>query len=245
MLFTTIYVLRPHFDGFVMQLTVRQLGLCDYLSTWEAMRRFTTHRGRGTVDEIWLVQHPPVYTLGLSGRREHLLRTTEIPVVHCDRGGQVTFHAPGQLIAYALLDLHRLALGVTAIVNKLEQAIIDLLAEHSIAATRTPHAPGVYIEGMKIASIGLRVRRGCTYHGLALNVDMDLKPFADINPCGYPDLKITQLSDLGVHEDLSHISLALIRQLQRQLGYNSLNCVPPVDEVAKHANAWQRFQTHP
>ncbi|MGH8643510.1 MAG: lipoyl(octanoyl) transferase LipB [Gammaproteobacteria bacterium] len=225
-----------------MQLTVRQLGLCDYLSTWEAMRRFTTNRGRGTVDEIWLLQHPPVYTLGLSGRTEHLLRATDIPVVRCDRGGQVTFHAPGQLIAYALLDLHRLGLGISAIVNRLEQAIIDLLGEYSIAATRTPHAPGVYIEEMKIASIGLRVRRGCTYHGMALNVDMDLKPFADINPCGYPDLKITQLSNLGVHEDLSYISQALIRQFQRQLGYNSVN---PVDEIAEHANAYQRFQTNP
>lgn len=225
-----------------MQLTVRQLGLCDYLSTWEAMRRFTTDRGRGTVDEIWLLQHPPVYTLGLSGRTEHLLRATDIPVVHCDRGGQVTFHAPGQLIAYALLDLHRLGLGVTAIVNKLEQAIIDLLGEYSITATRTPHAPGVYIEEMKIASLGLRVRRGCTYHGAALNVDMDLKPFADINPCGYPDLKITKLSDHGVHENLSRIGQALIRQFQRQLGYNSVNRVPPVDEGAEHANAYQRFQ---
>ncbi|MGH8659615.1 MAG: lipoyl(octanoyl) transferase LipB [Gammaproteobacteria bacterium] len=226
-----------------MQLTARQLGLCDYLSTWEAMRRFTTDRGRSTVDEIWLLQHPPVYTLGLSGRTEHLLRATNIPIVHCDRGGQVTFHAPGQLIAYALLDLHRLGLGISAIVNKLEQTIIDLLGEYSIAATRTPHAPGVYIEEMKIASIGLRVRRGCTYHGMALNVDMDLKPFADINPCGYPDLKITQLSDLGVHEDLSHISQALIRQLQRQLGYNSVNRAPPVNEVAEHVNVYQRFQT--
>ncbi|MGH8602078.1 MAG: lipoyl(octanoyl) transferase LipB [Gammaproteobacteria bacterium] len=226
-----------------MQLTVRQLGLCDYLSTWDAMRRFTTDRGRATADEIWLLQHPPVYTLGLSGRTEHLLRATDIPVVHCDRGGQVTFHGPGQLIAYALLDLHRLGLGVSAIVNRLEQAIIDSLGEYSIAATRTPQAPGVYIEEMKIASIGLRVRRGFTYHGLALNVDMDLQPFADINPCGYPDLKVTQLSNLGVREDLSHISQALIRQLQRQLGYNSVNRAPPVDEAAEHVNVYQRFQT--
>lgn len=228
-----------------MQLNVRQLGLCDFLSTWEAMRRFTTDRDRGTVDEVWLLQHPPVYTLGLSGRTEHLLRATDIPVVHCDRGGQVTFHGPGQLIAYTLLDLRRLGLGISAIVNKLEQAIIDLLDEYFIAATRTPHAPGVYIEEMKIASIGLRVRRGCTYHGLALNVAMDLKPFADINPCGYPDLKITQLSDLGVHQDLNHISQALIGQLQRQLRYNSLCRMPPFDEVAEHANAYQRFQTYP
>ncbi|MGH8615150.1 MAG: lipoyl(octanoyl) transferase LipB [Gammaproteobacteria bacterium] len=226
-----------------MQLTVRQLGLCDYLSTWDAMCRFTTDRGRTTADEIWLLQHPPVYTLGLSGRTEHLLRATDIPVVHCDRGGQVTFHGPGQLIAYALLDLHRLGLGVSAIVNRLERAIIDSLGEYSIAATRTPQAPGVYIEEMKIASIGLRVRRGCTYHGLALNVDMDLQPFADINPCGYPDLKVTQLSNLGVREDLSHISQALIRQLQRQLGYNSVNRAPPVDEAAEYVNVYQRFQT--
>jgi len=227
-----------------MQLTVRQLGLCDYLSTWDAMRRFTTDRGRATADEIWLLQHPPVYTLGLSGRTEHLLRTTDIPVVHSDRGGQVTFHGPGQLIAYALLDLHRLGLSVSAIVNRLEQAIIDSLGEYSIVGTRTPQAPGVYIEEMKIASIGLRVRRGCTYHGLALNVDMDLQPFADINPCGYPDLKVTQLSNLGVREDLSRINQALIRQLQRQLGYNSLSRVP-VDEVAEHANAYERFPTNP
>lgn len=215
-----------------MQLTVRQLGLRNYLSTWEAMRRFTTYRGRGTVDEIWLLQHPPVYTLGLSGQTEHILRANGIPVVRCDRGGQVTFHAPGQLIAYVLLDLRRLGLGVTALVNKIEQAIIELLGEYSIAATRTPRAPGVYIEGAKIASVGLRVRRGCTYHGVALNVDMDLKPFVNINPCGYPDLKVTQLSDLGVQDDLSHISHALIQQLHRQLGYNSLSRVPAVHEVA-------------
>lgn len=206
-----------------MQLTVRQLGICDFLATWEAMRRFTADRDRSTVDEIWLLQHPPIYTLGLSGRTEHFLRQPDIPVVHCDRGGQVTFHGPGQLIAYALIDLHRLGFGISAFVNKLEQAIIELLGEYSLAATRTPHAPGVYIEEMKIASIGLRLRHGCTYHGLALNVSMDLKPFADINPCGYPDLKITQLSDLGVQKDLSHISHALIRKLRQQLGYKGVS----------------------
>jgi lipoyl(octanoyl) transferase len=220
-----------------MQLTVRQLGLCDYRSTWEAMRRFTADRDRHTADEIWLLEHPPVYTLGLSGRREHILRATDIPLVHSDRGGQVTFHAPGQLIAYVLLDLHRLGLSVTALVSKLEQAVIHLLGERSLAATRTPRAPGVYIEEMKIASIGLRVRRSCTYHGLSLNVDMDLKPFADINPCGYPDLKITQLSDLGVHEDLGRLGRGLIRQLRRQLGYDSMRLLSPAMEAAEHADA--------
>lgn len=159
------------------------------------MRAFTDARTTRTDDQLWLLEHPPVFTLGQAGRSEHVLDPGQIPVVHCDRGGQVTYHGPGQLIAYVLLDLRRAGLGVKGLVRRMEESVIDLLARQGIEATLQPGAPGVYVEAAKIASLGLRVRGGCTYHGLALNVAMDLRPFQCINPCGYPGLAVTQISE--------------------------------------------------
>lgn len=179
------------------RLVIRRLsGLPDYCRTWEAMRNFNGARTPDTADELWLLEHPPVFTLGQAGRLEHLLDVGTIPVVHSDRGGQVTYHGPGQLIAYLLLDLRRRGIGVRRLVNLLEQSVIDLLARQGIESNARSDAPGVYVEGAKIASLGLRVRDGCCYHGLALNVAMDLQPFQRINPCGHPGLRVTQLSDL-------------------------------------------------
>jgi len=177
-------------------LRIRYLpGLQDYRATWAAMRAFTDTREADTPDELWLLEHPPVFTLGQAGCPEHLLAPGEIPVIQTDRGGQVTYHGPGQLVAYLLLDLHRAGIGIKRLVNRLEQAIIELLATHGVAAERRANAPGVYIAGSKIASLGLRVRHGCCYHGLALNVDLDLEPFGRINPCGYVGLTVTRLVD--------------------------------------------------
>ena len=170
------------------------------------MRRFNATRNASTADELWLLEHPPVYTVGQAGRLEHLLRETAIPVAHVDRGGQITFHGPGQLVAYVLLDLRRRGLTVRRLVATLEQAVIDLLAGYRIVGARRPGAPGVYVGGAKIAALGLRVRNGCTYHGLALNVAMDLAPFRDINPCGYEGLAVTQLADLGVEAPASEVA---------------------------------------
>lgn len=201
-------------------LSIRHLaGLQDYAATWAAMRAFTDAREAETPDELWLLEHPPVFTLGQAGRPEHLLAPGAIPVIQTDRGGQVTFHGPGQLVAYVLLDLRRAGIGIKRLVERLEQAIIDLLAEHDIAAERRANAPGVYVAGAKIASLGLRVRNGCSYHGLALNVDMDLEPFGRINPCGYAGLTVTRLVDHapGITLDETRRALAeiLTRQLQR------------------------------
>jgi lipoyl(octanoyl) transferase len=179
-------------------LTVRRLGRSDYAVAYRAMRAFTAARADSTPDEVWLTEHPPVYTLGQAGRPEHLLRANGIPVVRTDRGGQITHHGPGQAVLYALLDLRRGGLGVKRLVELFEQATIDVLAAHGVPGERRPGAPGVYVSGAKIAALGLRVRDGRCYHGLALNVDMDLAPFADINPCGYAGLSVTQLADHGV-----------------------------------------------
>jgi lipoyl(octanoyl) transferase len=180
---------------------VRRLGRSDYVATWHAMQDFTSARDDATPDEIWLTEHPPIYTLGLAGRREHLLRDNGIPVVKADRGGQVTYHGPGQLVLYTLIDAKRLRLGIRDIVRSLESAVIHWLASHAIAAYGKPAAPGVYVASngaeSKIAALGLKVRRGRTYHGLAVNVAMDLTPFSDIDPCGYPGLPVTQLCDIG------------------------------------------------
>jgi lipoyl(octanoyl) transferase len=176
------------------------LGEQDYLSVWQDMRWYTDERDATSEDQLWIVEHPPVYTLGQAGRKEHLLDTQGIPVVQSDRGGQVTYHGPGQIILYILLDLKRHHIGVRALVGCIEQAVIGLLASCNIKAQTRQNAPGVYVENAKIASLGLRVRRGCSYHGLALNVDMDLEPFSRINPCGYPGLAVTQLADFGVKE---------------------------------------------
>ena len=183
-------------------IAIRALGRTDCASTWRAMRAFTAERDSSTVDEIWLTEHPAVYTLGLAGRREHLLRDNGIPVLALDRGGQVTYHGPGQLVAYLLIDLRRRGLGLRTMVRAIEAAVVEWLASVRIDAYGKPSAPGVYVKlgarEAKIAALGLRVRHGCTYHGLALNCAMDLAPFHDINPCGYAGLAVTQLADLGV-----------------------------------------------
>jgi len=183
-------------------IEIRSLGLTNYEQTWRDMRAFTAARDANAADEIWLTEHPPVYTLGLAGRREHLLRENGIPVVESDRGGQVTYHGPGQLVAYVMLDLQRARIGVRELVRMLEAAVIDWLESFGMRAWGREDRPGVYVEAAreeaKIAALGLRVRNGCTYHGLALNVAMDLSPFADIDPCGYRGLAVTQLADLGV-----------------------------------------------
>jgi len=185
------------------------------------MQALTLARDERTSDEIWLLQHPPVYTLGLNGKREHLIRNNDIPVIPVDRGGQVTYHGPGQTVVYLLCDIQRLGLGANDFVRRLEQSLIDLLNDYHIQTHRIPGAPGVYVDGRKIAALGLRIKRGRSYHGLSLNIDMDLSPFHDINPCGYPELEVTQLRDLGVHEDMESINQQLIKHLQFNLGYNS------------------------
>ena len=198
--------------------TIRHLGVVGYESVWSEMRRFTGQRTAETPDEIWLLEHPPVYTYGVAGRKEHLPQThTGIPIVHVDRGGQVTYHGPGQLVAYTLLDLRRRGLTVRALVRALEDAVIDLLDELGIAAYRRPDAPGVYVAHGKIAALGLRIRNGCCYHGLSLNVDMDLTPFHAIDPCGYPSLQVTRLLDLGVIEPMQAVATRLASALMRRL----------------------------
>ena len=198
---------------------VKQLGLVEYEPTWRAMQAFTTARGPDTRDEIWLVQHPPVYTLGVAGRTAHLPRgRDDIPVVRIDRGGQITYHGPGQVVAYVLLDMKRRALTVRPLVRLLERAVIDLLEHYGIRAAGRDEAPGVYVADAKIAALGLRITRGCCYHGLALNVDMDLSPFHAIDPCGYPGLSVTQLRDRGVADDADRVGARLAEHLMRLLG---------------------------
>ncbi len=201
-----------------VSLTVRRMGVTGYADAYDAMRAFTARRAPATPDELWLLEHPPVYTLGQAGKPEHLLRDNGIPVVRVDRGGQVTYHGPGQVVAYVLLDLRRRGLAVKQLVSLLEQAVIDLLAAHGVAGARRPGAPGVYVEGAKVAALGLRVRGGCAYHGLALNVNMDLAPFRDINPCGYAGLAVTQLGDLGVRLSTPDAADALATRLADALG---------------------------
>jgi len=179
-----------------MSILVRHLGTVDYHDTWQKMQDFTNARQSDTPDELWFLQHLPVYTLGKNGKSEHVLNPGEIPVVNSDRGGQVTYHGPGQIVAYTLLDLTRLKLGVRELVTALEQTIIELLADYSVTASSRREAPGVYVNDAKIAALGLRVRKGRSFHGLALNVDMDLEPFTRINPCGYEGLEVTQLKNL-------------------------------------------------
>ena len=198
--------------------TVRKLGLAEYEPTWRAMRDFTAGRTADTPDEIWLLQHPRVYTLGVAGKPEHLPRVDHgIPVVRSDRGGQVTYHGPGQLVIYLLLDMRRRGLSVRPLVRMMEQAVIDVLAVFGIAAHGRNDAPVVYVGEAKIAALGLRIRNGCCYHGLALNVDMDLSPFDAINPCGYPGLAVTQTRDLGITEALDALSGKLIEHLLLRL----------------------------
>lgn len=209
-------------DG--LPLRVRHMGLADYEPVWREMQTFTAARTEKSTDELWLVQHPPVFTMGLNGKPEHLLAPGDIPVLRVDRGGQVTYHGPGQLVAYVLVDIARRNMGVQALVHALEQTVVDLLADFGISASARRDAPGVYVEGSKIASLGLRVKRGRSYHGLALNVDMDLEPFARINPCGHPGMAVTQLRALGVHADFEEISNGLQSRLACLLGYTETPC---------------------
>jgi len=206
---------------------VRHLGLVAYEPTWRAMQRFTDRRDSATPDEIWLLEHPPVFTLGMSARREHLLAPGDIAVVETDRGGQVTYHGPGQLVAYTLIDLKRAGLGVRAIVSALERAAIDYAAELGIAARARRDAPGVYVGERKLASVGIRIRRGACYHGLALNVSMDLEPFRRINPCGYPDLEMTQLADFDGPRSVEVATAGLEPHLLRTLGTPHADALPP------------------
>jgi lipoyl(octanoyl) transferase len=194
---------------------VRNLGLVAYEPTWRAMRAFTAARTPDTEDQVWLVQHPPVFTLGLAGRPEHVLAPGDIPVTRTDRGGQVTYHGPGPAVAYLLLDLRRLGIGVRELVRRIEQAVIDVLASHGVAGERRAGMPGVYVGGAKIAAIGLRVSRGCSYHGVALNVDLDPEPFARIDPCGYPGLASTRLADHGVRDSIDAVQQELADSLRR------------------------------
>nr|VFK43659.1 MAG: lipoyl(octanoyl) transferase [Candidatus Kentron sp. SD]VFK47813.1 MAG: lipoyl(octanoyl) transferase [Candidatus Kentron sp. SD] len=198
-------------------ITLRHLGLVDYETTWRAMRSFTHGRDSNTPDELWLLEHPPVFTLGQAGRLEHLKSPRDIPVVRTDRGGQVTYHGPGQLVLYVLLDLNRWRLGVRRLVEILENSVIALVSEAGIRANGKKGAPGVYVEGRKLAALGLRVRRGCCYHGLSLNVNMDLAPFGWIDPCGYPGLGVTQLRDLGVPWDMEKVGSLLVRHFLTEL----------------------------
>ncbi|HEX3915014.1 MAG TPA: lipoyl(octanoyl) transferase LipB [Steroidobacteraceae bacterium] len=198
---------------------IRHLGLAAYEPTWRAMQKFTDDRQEGTADEIWFVEHPPVFTLGLNASREHLLAPGDIPVVQIDRGGQVTYHGPGQLMVYPLLDLRRLKLGVRNLVVALENAVIAYAAGHGIAASGSREAPGVYVGAAKLASVGLRVRRGACYHGMALNVSLDLAPFERINVCGYKNLRVTRLADLGIAADAAGVAADLTPHLLRQFGF--------------------------
>lgn len=196
---------------------IRRLGLVDYEATWRDMQRFTDTRTPTTRDEIWFLEHPPVFTLGMNGRREHVLAPGDIPLLPVDRGGQVTYHGPGQLVVYPLLDLRRLGLGVRELVMRLENAVIELAAGYGIEAVGRRDAPGVYVEGRKLASIGLRVRRGCSYHGLALNVVNDLEPFSRINPCGFEGLQVVKLADLAAVGSFGEVMERFVPLVARNL----------------------------
>jgi lipoyl(octanoyl) transferase len=205
-----------------MNLRVHHLGLRDYREVWQAMRDFTDSRDEATEDALWLVEHPPVYTLGRNGDPVHILRAVDIPVVESDRGGQVTYHGPGQLVVYTLFDLNRLGVGVRSLVSGLENAVIATLAQYGIRAEARRDAPGVYVEGRKIASLGLRVRKGCSYHGLSLNVDVDLGPFAAIDPCGQPGLGVTRLADLDIPVRPVEVAIPLVRAIVQEFHYDEV-----------------------
>lgn len=202
------------------QIIIRKLGLCPYEKSFQAMRAFTEGRNENTPDEFWVLEHPPVFTQGQAGKAEHILNPGDIPIVQSDRGGQVTYHGPGQIMLYVLIDVKRKNLGVRKLVNTLEQATIDLLADYNIQAETRKDAPGVYVDGAKICSLGLRIRKGASYHGLSFNVDMDLEPFSRINPCGFTGLKILQLRDLIELPTFETLTEQLILHLSRHLEYN-------------------------
>ncbi|NOT84106.1 MAG: lipoyl(octanoyl) transferase LipB [Methylococcaceae bacterium] len=196
---------------------IRNLGQQDYLDTWQAMQAYTQARNDQSPDQLWIVEHPPVYTLGLNAKREHLLNIKDIPVVQSDRGGQVTYHGPGQLVVYTLLDIQRLHLNVRELVSLLETAMLTALAQYGLGAIAKPEAPGVYIAEKKIGSIGLRIKQGRCYHGLSLNNAMDLSPFQRINTCGFRDLEVTQLADLGVHIQTHELAIPILHAITEKL----------------------------
>jgi lipoyl(octanoyl) transferase len=204
---------------------IRHLGRVDYQPTWQRMQQFTDSRAAQTADELWFLEHPPVFTLGMAGRREHLLAPGDIPVQHTDRGGQVTYHGPGQLVVYALLDLRRAGLGLRDLVTGLEQSVIRYAAQLGVTANAQPAAPGIYVDGRKLASVGIRIRRGASYHGLALNVNMDLEPFLRINPCGHAGQVMTQLADLTPVRDVAAAATGLTPHLLMALGFESVTAL--------------------
>jgi lipoyl(octanoyl) transferase len=207
------------------QLTVRYLGLQPYLDTWQKMSDFTSERTSETNDELWIVEHPPVFTQGSAGKPEHLLQQTNIPLVKSDRGGQITYHGPGQLIVYLLINLRQQKINVRSLVSVIEDAIINLLAEQQVIANAKPDAPGVYVNGKKIASLGLKIRKGCSFHGLALNIDMDLSPFLQINPCGYAGLEMTQCKNEGINLSLTDLAPLLVNKITKQLNYSQIESI--------------------
>ena len=213
----------------------RHAVLLPYEPTWRAMQAFTDSRDESTPDEVWVLQHEPVFTLGQAGKWEHVLMPGTIPVVPVDRGGQVTYHGPGQIVAYPLIDIRRAKIGVRDFVNRIEQSIIDTLDTWNIVAVRKDGAPGVYVNGAKVAALGLRVRRGCTFHGLAFNVNMDLEPFHRINPCGYQGLQVTQVMDMGGPSSIGEVEDVLIENLARQLGMTPELAAEPMTSEAGHA----------
>jgi len=203
----------------VIPPVIHHLGEVDYCETWQKMRDFTDSRNKETPDELWFLQHPPVYTLGKNGKAEHVLNAGDIPIINVDRGGQVTYHGPGQLVVYTLLDLNRLKTGVRELVTSIENSIIGLLADYGVESSARRDAPGVYVNNAKIAALGLRVRKGCSFHGLALNVDMDLEPFSRINPCGYEGLEVTQLNNFVNDIKIKDVVDGLQQQLLKKLRY--------------------------
>lgn len=214
-----------------LPLNIRRLGRQPYEPVWRAMSAFTDNRTTDTRDELWLLEHDPVFTLGQAGKLEHVLAPGEIPVVPVDRGGQVTYHGPGQIVAYPLIDLRRVGVGVRELVYRIEQAIIDTLEHWNIEAVRREGAPGVYVADAKVAALGLRVRRGCSFHGLAFNVNMNLEPFHRINPCGYKGLAVTQVLDLGGPSRLSDVEDVLVGEFCRQFGFEAVAAAPVIPEL--------------
>jgi len=208
-------------DAVNPQLIVRHLGRSDYEPVWHDMQKFTDERDADTPDELWLVEHPPVFTQGLAGKAEHILAPGDIPVIQVDRGGQITYHGPGQIVAYPLINLRRHGIGVKSLVHGIEQAIIDTVGLYGVTAARKDNAPGVYVDGAKIASLGLRIRKACSFHGLAFNIDMDLEPFQRINPCGFSDLKVIQLADLANDVQLPTVEQQLIAAFCQQLKFTA------------------------
>ena len=210
-------------------IIIRQLGMQPYSATFARMQTFTLARTDQTTDEIWLLEHPPVFTQGLAGKAEHILNPGDIPVVQTDRGGQVTYHGPGQLVAYFLIDMRRLGIGIRRLVTILEESVVATLGEYAIHAAPRADAPGVYVDGAKICSLGLRVRRGCTYHGIAFNINMDLSPFQRINPCGYKNLAVTQVHDFSADATVATVAGRLIPHLCHNFGYTSCQIVNEVE----------------